>query len=156
MTILCQNKLPEPLPFDLSDFTETAGQLLEKLQRSHQELSLVLINDQQIKELNRNYRQKNKTTNVLSFPMLDHEEPDDLPQMLGDIVISVETARREAEASKITVIDHMTVLLVHGLVHLLGYNHELGTDEAAAMAAMERELLHSLDQNQKIQPLTTE
>ncbi len=152
MTVLCQNHMPEALPFDLNNFIKIANQLLEQLQLSHQELSLILIDDQEIKELNSNYRQKNKATNVLSFPMLDNDNPDFGPQMLGDIAISVETARREARAVKMAVIDYMAILLVHGLVHLLGYDHEQGAEEAATMAAMEQELLHAL--NKQIQPLT--
>ena len=88
------------------------------------ELSIALVNDAAIQVLNRDYRHKDKPTNVLSFP-------DNGPApLLGDIVLAFETVSREATEKSIALQDHVTHLVIHGFLHLQGYNHE--TDATAA------------------------
>lgn len=94
------------------------------------ELSVALSDDAQVRALNRDYRQKDKSTNVLSFPVA---EPTPL---LGDIVLALETVQREAKEKSISFEDHLTHLVIHGFLHLQGYDHEM-EDEAQVMEALE-------------------
>lgn len=122
-----------------------AGFLGPKLRPA--DLSIVLTDDARIRELNREWRGKDKPTNVLSFPGVDPQElaflPTGMPVMLGDVVIAHETVLREAEERQVSVADHLTHLVIHGVLHLLGHDHE-DTDEAEAMEALETELLAAL------------
>lgn len=101
------------------------------------EISIVLTNDAAIRTLNRDYRGKDKATNVLSFPQ---EEP----AMLGDIIIALETITREAEDQDKSFHDHFTHMLVHGCLHLLGYDH-MNDDEAREMESLEIEILQRMN-----------
>lgn len=107
------------------------------------ELSLVFTNDEAIKEINAEWRGKDKPTNVLSFPAFPLE-PGGMPgPMLGDIVIARETVEREAVDLDKSFDDHLTHLLVHGFLHLFGYDH-METDEAEEMEALETRILAGL------------
>ena len=112
----------------------------------HGEVSVKLTDDRKISELNRGFRDKSGATNVLSFPALDFTAPsekNDFPQMpfsLGDIVLAFDTLAFEADAAKKDFADHLAHLLVHGLLHLLGYDHQNDAD-AARMEARESILL---------------
>lgn len=116
-----------------------AERLLALTGQQANELSVILLGDGRMAELNRTYRRKDGPTNVLAFAMREGEEPAD--HLLGDIVISVETAAREAAHEGTSLHRRLTVLLIHGLLHLLGLDHERSEQEAAAMAAREQELL---------------
>jgi metalloprotein, YbeY/UPF0054 family len=110
------------------------------------ELSVVLADDALVHRLNREYRGKDKPTNVLSFALTEAEEPDageDAPIMLGDVILAWETVAREAAEQGKTPSDHMTHLVVHGVLHLLGYDHETD-DEAEEMEQLETRLLDTL------------
>ena len=89
------------------------------------ELSIAFVGDARIQELNRDYRHKDKPTNVLSFPMAD---PLTDVVMLGDIVIAYGTVKAEASAQEKTFENHLTHLIIHGFLHLLGYDHETDKD----------------------------
>ncbi|PHU09210.1 hypothetical protein BC332_21070 [Capsicum chinense] len=103
------------------------------------ELSVLLCNDEFIRELNKDWRDEDSPTDVLS--MSQHIPELELPiLMLGDIVISVETASRQAEERGHSLLDEIRILLVHGLLHLLGFDHEI-SDEAEAEMEKEEELL---------------
>lgn len=106
------------------------------------ELSVVLADDATIRRLNRDYRGRDTPTNVLAFPAGDEGAPGRL-RLLGDIVIAFETLRREAEARAITPLDHVSHLVVHGMLHLLGHDHRTES-EAAAMEALEAGILAGL------------
>lgn len=99
-------------------------------------IALVLSDDEQVQELNRDYRGKDKPTNVLSFPS---DEPDEW----GDIILSYQTIAREAAAQGKSFQDHTTHLLLHGVLHLLGYDHE-NPEEAEEMESLETALLSQL------------
>lgn len=106
------------------------------------EMSITLTDDAHIRILNRDWRQQDKATNVLSFPAPDL--PDEaLPQPLGDVIVAYETLVREAEAEGKKAGDHLTHLVVHGTLHLLGYDH-MNDQEAEEMEALEREILADL------------
>ena len=118
----------------------TGAALLEDLPLERAELSLVLADDAMVQELNRQYRGQDKPTNVLSFP---GREPIETAHALGDIAIAHETVMREAQEQGKTVEQHCRHMIVHGFLHLLGYDHEEET-EAEAMEAMEIRILRRL------------
>jgi probable rRNA maturation factor len=114
------------------------------------EVSIKLTNDAEVQALNLAYRGKDKPTNVLSFPMAGPDllaavaDGDDIETLLGDVVLAHETCVREAAERGLAVQDHAAHLLVHGTLHLLGYDHETGDEEAEAMEQVERGALASL------------
>jgi probable rRNA maturation factor len=114
------------------------------------EISVRLTDDAEVQTLNAQYRQKDKPTNVLSFPMVQADLLDTIGQnsddgevLLGDIVLAYETCAREAAEKGISLQDHATHLIVHGTLHLLGYDHMVGM-EAEAMEAIEIDALAAL------------
>ncbi len=117
--------------------------------RSQVEISVKLSDDAEIHGLNAAYRGKNQPTNVLSFPMMQPDLletvdiGDDGETLLGDIILAHETCAREAAERGISLADHTTHLIVHGTLHLLGYDH-MDEAEAEAMEAMETRALASL------------
>lgn len=102
------------------------------------ELSLVLSDNDEVQLLNKHYRGKDKPTNVLSFP-----QDDENFQHLGDVILALETVKQEAQDQDKSFDDHLTHLTIHGLLHLLGYDHETD-DEAEEMEALEIEILRDL------------
>ena len=111
--------------------------LLRKNRMSNTNLSILLVDDQEISHLNSHYRKRRGPTNVLSFPINESSLNE-----LGDIVISIDTAQREAKAKGVTLHYHLTWLITHGLLHLLGYDHERSEQEALAMWDFEQQLLN--------------
>jgi len=105
------------------------------------EVSVKFTSDAEVRALNAAWRGKDKATNVLSFPMA--EEPEGAP-MLGDIVLAQGVCAREADEKKVAIETHATHLVVHGMLHLLGYDHETSDTEAEAMEDIERKALASL------------
>lgn len=106
------------------------------------EISLVLTDDPSVQELNRAWRGKDKPTNVLSFP---NEQPHGGgPRLLGDVVLAYDTMLRESGEQSKPLDHHLAHLVVHGTLHLLGHDHELGDAEADAMEALEVEALRRL------------
>jgi probable rRNA maturation factor len=133
--------------------------LLSLLSLDNCELSLVLTGDSPIRELNRAFRGKDRSTDVLSFPQLDdcaavrpeyaaaHHETE--PAALGDVVISVDTALRQAEWLGVSPESRLRTLLIHGVLHLLGYDHEKSRADARRMFAQERDLAAALASGKK-------
>ncbi len=111
------------------------------------ELSIVITDDAQVRELNRTYRGKDEPTNVLSFPMQEGEFSDITPGLLGDVVISLDTAEAEAIAAGISTHERMSQLLVHGILHLFGFDHELGENQAREMEENSLALLRRIEEN---------
>ncbi len=97
--------------------------------------------------MNRSYRGKDTPTNVLSFPMQEGEFSDITPGLLGDVVISLDTARAEAQAGGISTDERMSQLLIHGILHLIGFDHELGEIQALEMEEKSLELLRIIEPN---------
>jgi rRNA maturation RNase YbeY len=111
-----------------------AQRLLHLLQVPERELSLLLTDDPEMLRLNREYRRRNRTTDVLAFSQLEGVGGSLHPDVLGDVVISVPQARRQAKAGRGGLDAELAVLLVHGVLHLLGYEHEgVRPKEARAM-----------------------
>jgi probable rRNA maturation factor len=105
-------------------------------------MGVILTDDAEQRRLNRDYRGKDASTNVLSFPIGDGV-PGGGPVMLGDVVLAFETAAREANEQQKPLADHLRHLVVHGVLHLLGFDHETDA-EAAVMETREREILAGL------------
>ena len=114
-----------------------------RLKPAESELSLVFTDDASIQAINAEWRGKDKPTNVLSFPAYPVKAGEQPGPMLGDIIIARETVQREALEEGKPLENHLTHLVVHGFLHLLGYDHE-SEDEAEEMERREREILHAL------------
>ncbi|MCJ2184019.1 rRNA maturation RNase YbeY [Novosphingobium sp. 1949] len=141
-------------PWDAdTDWADLAQRALEALVQVAPELdnerllaSVLFTSDSQVHALNREWRGKDKPTNVLSFPMLErndllHLSPDGPPEMLGDIALAAETCGRESVDKNVSIQDHATHLLIHGLLHLAGLDHEISEQDAIAMEALETKAL---------------
>jgi probable rRNA maturation factor len=111
------------------------------------EISIVITDDAQIQKLNRTYRQMDKPTNVLSFPMQEGQFSDVTPGLLGDVVISCDTALKEADMAQITLSERMSQLLVHGILHLAGFDHEMDESCAEEMEKKSLELVRQIEPN---------
>jgi rRNA maturation RNase YbeY len=122
-----------------------AARVLSAVGESRSELSLELVGDRRMRRLNREYRKKDRPTDVLAFPIREAVMPRGVrpvTEMLGDVVISLPTALRQAREAGRSIDDELAVLLVHGVLHLCGYDHERNPREAARMSRRERALLH--------------
>jgi probable rRNA maturation factor len=115
------------------------------LASSESEVSIVLVNDEQMSSLNWKYRRRRGSTNVLAFAMREGEFGDISPHLLGDVIISLPTAQREAEEAGLSLDSTISRLLVHGILHLVGFDHEKGEDAAREMDQRSNELLAQLD-----------
>lgn len=141
-----QNHTDARLPLDESYLQKVGEVALGFFEPSNYELSIVCVDRFESQHLNFTYRQKDKPTNVLSFPSdLPDEilgELDSVP--LGDLVICMPVVLSESDTQGKTPLDHFTHLVVHGILHLLGYDHELGEQEALEMEQLEIEILSKL------------
>lgn len=115
-----------------------AAAIARALKIGKREVSLVMTNDAQIHELNRVYRKKNKPTDVLAFATQEGDFAHLTPLALGDVVVSVETAARQAAEHKRPLLDEITMLCAHGLLHLLGWDHDTDAEDAAMTAETAR------------------
>jgi probable rRNA maturation factor len=98
------------------------------------ELSIALVDDGTIRDLNRSYRRKDRPTDVLAFPLEESAAPRAPSGLLGDVVVSVPTARRQARARRRPLLHELTLLLAHGLLHLCGYDHATDAEERVMSA----------------------
>ncbi len=108
------------------------------------ELSIVIVDDEEMATLNRTYLHRSGPTNVIAFAMREGPFAEVNPDLLGDVVISVETARQEARQSGISDALRFDQLLVHGILHLFGFDHEKNSEEAEEMQTKEQELMKLL------------
>ncbi|HZU62987.1 MAG TPA: rRNA maturation RNase YbeY [Novosphingobium sp.] len=137
---------PWPAGTDWADLAfaaaEAAARVAPELANERLFASLLFTSDDEVHTLNREWRAKDKPTNVLSFPMLEREDLLDLaadgpPEMLGDIALAQETCAREAAEKGIALEAHASHLIIHGLLHLAGLDHEISADDARAMEQLE-------------------
>jgi probable rRNA maturation factor len=128
--------------YPTADLKEIAASILTAVEQSQAELSVALVGDQEMRPLNAKYRKKNKTTDVLSFSA----DPGMTSKggLLGDVIISVEQAKRQAKERNHSLKKEMVTLLIHGILHLLGYDHERSQRQAKIMATLEQKLLGHL------------
>jgi rRNA maturation RNase YbeY len=117
-------------------------QLLALVGETTSEISIEFVGDARMRRLNRDYRQKDQTTDVLAFACWEAGGP--ASPMLGDVVVSVPTAKRQAESLGHSLNEELIRLLIHGLLHVVGYDHELGEKEAQRMRRKENQLLAAL------------
>ena len=134
----------------LSDRAASAcAEVAEELANARLIVSMLFTTDEEVHALNREWRNRDKPTNVLSFPMLSREDLLDLtrdgpPIMLGDLALAHETCAREAAEKSIPLEHHALHLIVHGLLHLAGYHHETSEEDADNMEALEIAILAKL------------
>jgi len=120
-----------------------AAHLLQQLDIDA-ELSVALVGDAEMRALNAQYRHLDKPTDVLSFALESAPPAAGEPALLGDVVISLDTAARQAARRGAGIVDEVRTLLAHGLLHLLGYDHERSPAEARRMFALQRRLVAGL------------
>jgi probable rRNA maturation factor len=122
----------------------TARGILNALGCPDGELSVLIVDDDRIARLNRQYLKRRGPTNVISFPMREGAHSEIHPELLGDVVISMDTCARESRQAGIPVEQRFVELLVHGILHLFGYDHVHSAAEARIMEEKSRELLDLL------------
>ena len=133
-------------PIDRKILRKTAERILNDLGYPDSELSVAIVGDRSIRRNNRIYLDRDKPTNVISFAMQEGEFADLNPDLLGDVVISAVTCAREAEEGGTSFTSRLHFLLIHGILHLVGYDHERsGEAEARRMEAKEKEIVSSLE-----------
>ena len=124
----------------------TVLKLLKIMDSANKEISISFVDDNTIKQLNNHYLQRDHSTNVLSFSLQEGEYGNINPHILGDIVISTETAQRDAIRGDLSLSEEIDFLIIHGLLHLLGFNHENTTKaQTTKMQIKERELFGILN-----------
>lgn len=137
---------PWPVATDWENLAERAvaalAQVAPELGNQRLSASILFADDAEVHVLNREWRGKDKPTNVLSFPMLEREDlldlsPDGPPELLGDIALALETCGREAAEKGLRLDQHATHLIVHGLLHLAGHDHEISPEDARIMERLE-------------------
>ena len=142
-----------PCPPEWEDVAARAASavaaLVPELANPRLSASLQFADDAEVHVLNREWRGKDKPTNVLSFPMLERGDllalaHDGPPELLGDLALALETCAREAAEKGISLEHHATHLIVHGLLHLAGYDHELSSEAARVMELLEIKALAQL------------
>ncbi|MFA5321658.1 MAG: rRNA maturation RNase YbeY [Smithella sp.] len=124
----------------------TVSRVFRILECPDKEVSIFFTDDNNIRELNKKYLGRDKATNVLSFSLREGEYGDINPQMMGDIVISVDTAQKDARKGNLTFEQEIDFLLIHGILHLLGYNHEnTSPAKAKEMGEKQKELFNKIN-----------
>jgi probable rRNA maturation factor len=141
MAVYLRVRLPR-LAVQQASLMRVAELVLEAVGETQSELSVELVGDQRMRRLNREYRKKDRSTDVLAFAMRESDNP--CPTMLGDVVISVPTALRQASEAGRSLDHELAALLVHGVLHLCGYDHERNKKEAARMHRRERAILRTI------------
>jgi rRNA maturation RNase YbeY len=132
------------IPLDLKKISRVARRILTELGFLEAELSLLLVSDLQIQALNRKHLRRDEPTNVLAFPMREGEFSTLHPHLLGDLVISVETARRQSNRFGLNEMEMVILLMVHGVLHLVGYEHEGTKKGAREMTLKQKELFQQV------------
>ena len=140
MTVLLSNR-QKAIPLQTGKIKKGMNLLLRALDCPGFEVSLLFTDDPTIRGLNRLYRKKDRATDVLSFSQREGEFSDLEPDVLGDIVISTDTVLRRTRLTRKGAEAELFSLLVHGLLHLLGYDHETTETERRRMRRKERELM---------------
>ena len=135
------------------DHEKLEGQIrniLISLKCKEKEISILLADDRKMRKLNNQYRGQDRTTDVLSFPQNEGEEEGLNPHLLGDVVISTVTARKQAIQHELSLEEELILLLTHGILHLLGYDHERSDEEARHMRKKTRELFCQIFPDKKL------
>ena len=150
MEILINNEFPE-IQVDARKIEQQIGKVLTSLDCNEHEISILFIGDQRIRDLNHQFRDIDRPTDVLSFPQNlagELEIPGAL--ILGDVAISLETARCQSEEHGLSFEEELTLLLIRGILHLLGYDHEISEQEDERMRNKTRELFSLIYPRKKL------
>ena len=147
MPVLVTRKAPTSPALPSRQVRAIGERMLRFLEREDSELSVLLTNDAYIHILNREHRGKDRPTDVLAFQQEPEGDEDQQPgnpmnQLLGDVVISLDTAQRQARSRRRTLLDEVSFLLAHGILHLVGYDHQDDAEEAR-MNAMTKRLIRA-------------
>jgi probable rRNA maturation factor len=140
MEVLLDNR-QNKYKISLKKIRKKAADILNALDCPDAELSILIVDDPEIGGLNKKYLDRHGPTNVIAFPMRTGQFNNIAPQLLGDVVISIETAAREGKIAGISMEERFTQLLVHGILHLLGYDHEKNKTQADKMEQKSNEIL---------------
>lgn len=125
-------------PVNQKNLLRWARQILSLQKLDHAEMGIILVNNRQIRVYNRDYRKKDQPTDVLSFPMREGVGGELHPDFLGDVMISLERSAEEAILYGRSRREQLLILLIHGVLHLLGYDHERSPKEERRMQRRER------------------
>ena len=150
MEILINNEFPE-IKVDARKIEQQIGKVLTSLDCNEHEISILFVGDQRIRDLNHQFRDIDRPTDVLSFPQVlagELEIPGAL--VLGDVAISLETARCQSVEHGLSFEEELTLLLIHGILHLLGYDHEISGQEEDRMRNKTRELFSLIYPEKKL------
>ena len=140
MKVLIRNEYPK-IKVDTGKIKQQIGRVLSSLDCNECEISILFVGDQGIRDLNQRFRGVDRSTDVLSFPQLFEELSETSGTLiLGDVAISLETALRQTKKHGLSLEEELTLLLIHGILHLLGYDHELSDHEEERMRKKTREL----------------
>ncbi len=123
MPVIIENRQKQ-ISIDRGSVRRAMIRIMKLVNCSDKVISLLFVGDREIREINRHYLSRDYPTNVISFSLTEGEFGDINPNILGDIVISAETALRDAEKSGMAFDDELAFLMIHGVLHLLDYNHE--------------------------------
>jgi probable rRNA maturation factor len=150
MEILICNEFPE-IKIDTRKIKQQMGTILSSLDCNEHEISILFVGDQGIRDLNRQFRDIDRPTDVLSFPQLSEDGPE-LPGSLalGDVAISLETARNQSREHSLSLEEELMLLLIHGTLHLRGYDHEVSEQEEERMRKKTRELFEMVYPGKKL------
>ena len=140
MGVLLRNDHPQ-VNIDSEDINKKIGVVMKNLGCLNQEVSILLTVDADIRKLNQQFRNIDRATDVLSFPQDPDEDPITPGEIiLGDIAVSLDTAQAQAKEHGLTFEEEIILLLIHGILHLLGYDHEISEQEDERMRIKTREL----------------
>tara|TARA_B100000378_G_C17860734_1_gene348518 strand:+ start:126 stop:596 length:471 start_codon:yes stop_codon:yes gene_type:complete len=150
MEIFIRNEYPG-IKVDTRKIKQQIGKVMSSLDCNEHEISILFVGDQGIRDLNRQFRGMDRPTDVLSFPQLLEGEPE-IPgaPVLGDVAISLETASHQSEDHGLSLGEELTLLLIHGILHLLGYDHEISDREEERMRKKTRELFEIIYPGKKL------
>lgn len=138
MPAIIRRKAPRGPGIDTRVLRRRAELMLSAIDASDAELSVLLTDDPHIRELNREHRKKDSPTDVLAFPMDGRDAGPGGTRLLGDVVVSLDTARRQARERRRDLLSEVTDLLAHGLLHLIGYDHRTDAEERRMNREAER------------------
>ena len=142
--MILKNRNPK-LKVPLRKLRTLLSNILRELGIPDSDLDLTLVGDRAIRDLNRKFRGIDRATDVLSFPLWEKKEAFQNGQFLGDLVLSLPTLQRQAKELGHSFFEEMTFLIIHGTLHLLGYDHELSKKEAVKMRTMEKKLMRKME-----------
>ncbi len=143
MEILLKNE-QRKFEVDTGKLKTKIKKIFENLDCREKEISILVVNDARMRKLNSQYRDIDRTTDVLSFPQNEGEDCGPNPFLLGDVVISAETAKKQAREHRLSFEQELILLLIHGILHLLGYDHERSKKDEQRMRRKTRDLFQTV------------